>query len=212
MKIFIAGGTGRVAQYVIRILAERGHEISAGCRNPEKIAESENVHPVAFDLHMPVDDMKPFLKDMDAVYFLAGSRGKDLLQTDAFGAVKLMEAAEGVQLKRYIMLSSLFSMNPTKWTQEPGLAEITDYNIAKFFADQWLVRDTNLDYTIVQASLLAEEPGTGKIQIRPQHESKNAIPDVALVLADVLEMPNTIRKIIPIGVGDTAIEEALNSI
>ena len=30
------------------------------------------------------------LQDIDVIYFVAGSRGKDLLQTDAFGAVKVM--------------------------------------------------------------------------------------------------------------------------
>lgn len=34
------------------------------------------------------------MKGSDAVYFTAGSRGKDLLQTDAYGAVKTMQAAK----------------------------------------------------------------------------------------------------------------------
>lgn len=45
------------------------------------------------------------MKGSDAVYFTAGSRGKDLLQTDAFGAVKTMQAAKKLSIERYIMLS-----------------------------------------------------------------------------------------------------------
>lgn len=46
------------------------------------------------DLHSSVDDLAKLMKVRDAVYFTAGSRGKDLLQTDAYGAVKTMQAAK----------------------------------------------------------------------------------------------------------------------
>ena len=46
------------------------------------------------DLHSSVDDLAKLMKGRDAVYFTAGSRGKDLLQTDAYGAVKTMQAAK----------------------------------------------------------------------------------------------------------------------
>ncbi|WP_153048456.1 NAD(P)H-binding protein, partial [Streptococcus suis] len=101
----------------------------------------------------------------DAVYFLAGSRGKDLLQTDAFGAVKLMQATEASQVKRFVLLSSIFATEPEKWS-DPNLVNITDYNIAKFFADQWLIHNTTLDYTIVQPGNLVEaETGSGLIEL-----------------------------------------------
>lgn len=52
------------------------------------------------------------MQESDIVYFVAGSRGKDLLQTDAFGAVKTMIAAEksGIKLhhvKFYLQLGTL---------------------------------------------------------------------------------------------------------
>jgi len=99
MKIFIAG-TGRVAKCVIEKLTEKGHTVYCGSRHPENIAETDLCKPVLFDLHSEKSEMAEKLKDFDAVYFLAGSRGKDLLQTDAFGAVKLMQTAESVGIKR----------------------------------------------------------------------------------------------------------------
>ena len=92
MKIFIAG-TGRVAKYVIEKLTEKGHTVYCGSRHPESIAETDLCKPVLFDLHSDKSEMAEKLKDFDAVYFPAGSRGKDLLQTDAFGAVKLMQSS-----------------------------------------------------------------------------------------------------------------------
>ena len=89
--------------------------------------------------------MAEIIKDMDAVYFLAGSRGKDLLQTDAFGAVKLMQACEQVEVKRFVILSSIFALEPEKWAEEKSLQNITNYNIAKFFANNYLVTNDKLD-------------------------------------------------------------------
>ena len=62
------------------------------------------------------------------------------MQTDAFGAVKLMKAADAQSINRFIMLSSMFTLEPEKWAQEPGIADITDYNIAKMFADHRLTQ------------------------------------------------------------------------
>lgn len=212
MNVFIAGGSGRVAAAVIKELKKQGHLVYAGSRHTERIQKADGVVPIIFDLHADPDAMAGQLKEMDAVYFLAGSRGKDLLQTDAFGAVKLMQACEKAGIRRYIQLSSIFALEPEKWASEESLASITDYNIAKFFADEWLINRTDLDYTIVAPSVLKEESGIGKIEVNPEHAGTNPISDVAKVLSDVLEMKNTHGKVIKLRSGETSIKEALQGI
>lgn len=209
MKIFIAGGSGRVAAATIQELAKAGHEIYAGSRHKDAIVKGEGITPVEFDLHADVAAMAKQIRGMDAVYFLAGSRGKDLLQTDAFGAVKLMQAAEQAGIKRFVMLSSIYALKPEKWAEEPSLASIVNYDIARFFADHWLIDNTNLDYTIVGPGVLEEAEGTGKIAINPDKGGANPIPDVAAVLAGVLEQKNTYGKVIEMKSGDTPIAKAL---
>lgn len=212
MKVFVAGATGRVAKYVIAGLAERGHEVICGSRHPETLTETNNIKPVLFDLHVSKNEMEKALKGCNAVYFLAGSRGKDLLQTDAFGAVKLMQAAENEKISRFIMLSSLFALEPEKWEVSESLKNITNYNIAKYFADYFLVHNSTLNYTILQPSVLKDEPGTGKIEINPDQDGANPIPDVASVLCGVLNLENTYHKIIKMRSGDTPIDVALANI
>lgn len=212
MKIFIAGGSGRVATETIRILAGQGHDIYAGARHKDHIVMGDHIYPQKLDLHAEVDALAAQIDGMDAVYFLAGSRGKDLLQTDAFGCVKLMQACEKAGIKRYVQLSSIYSIQPEKWQEEPSLASIMNYDIARFFADQWLIRNTDLDYTIVGPCVLTEEPATGRIEINPERGTSNPIPDVAAVLAGVLDKPNTFRKVIYMTGGDTPIEEALDGV
>lgn len=207
MKIFIAGATGRVGEELTKKLSEQGHTIYAGARQEEKLTKNAFVQPVHLDLHRSVSEIAETLADAEAVYFVAGSRGKDLLQTDLFGAVKLMQAVEQKKIKRYIHLSSLFALQPENW--HPSL---TDYNIAKFFSDNWLIEQTQLDYTILQPGSLIERPGSGKITTNITGGTENSIEDVASVLAELLDHDNTIKKIILMGSGETPIAEAIKQI
>lgn len=211
-KVFIAGGSGRVATALIKDLVAAGHEVIAGARHPEKIVAMDHAKAVKLDLHDDVTAIAKLMEGTTAVYFVAGSRGKDLLQTDAMGAVKTMQAAEQNGIKRYIMLSSLYALQPEMWTKIKSLASIMDYNVAKFFADNYLINNTNLDYTILQPVSLTEEKGTGKIQIGDGPATTNPIPDVAQVLAEILEHNNTINQVIMMRSGDTLIDDALASI
>lgn len=212
-KIFIAGGSGRVAIVLIKNLVADGNEVVAGARHPENVVEMDHVSAVKLDLHDGVDAIADLMKGSDAVYFTAGSRGADLLQTDAMGAVKTMQAAEKLGIKRYVMLSSLYTLESERKWHEGGLADLLDYTTAKFFADNYLVHDTDLDYTIVQPTSLTEEAGTGQIYIGKELPQKtNPIPDVAKVLADVLKHPNTVKKVFMMSSGSQAIDQALANV
>lgn len=208
-KVFVFGGSGRVATELIRDLVADGNMVVAAARHPENIIKLNGVKADKLDLHADVAEMAEQIKEADAIYFTAGSRGKDLIQTDAMGAIKTMMAAEEAGIKRYIMLSSMLSLEPETWKEIPGLE---DYLAAKFFADTYLMDSTNLDYTILQPTNLTEEKGTGKINLSTSPSAKNSIPDVAKVLADLLKYPNTIKKVIPMSSGETEIDEALKEV
>lgn len=212
MKVFVIGANGRVGKKVVERLVKKGNEVLAGCRKSSDVSCPNGATAVEFDLHWSASEMADSLKGCDAVIFVAGSRGKDLLQTDAFGAVKVMQAAEKANAKRFVMLSSFLALEPERWSEEPSLASITNYNIAKFFADSWLMDNTDLDWTIVQPCVLEEAPGTGKIAVNPAKGGTNPIPDVAEVLTSVLDHPNTIGKVIMMHSGDEPIDAALSEV
>lgn len=211
MKVFVVGGSGRVATELIKNLVARGHDVIAGARHPDQIMSDPHVRAVALDLHAEVPEIREIIGKVDAIYFVAGSRGKDLLQTDAFGAVKTMWAAEQNEIHRYLMLSSMSSTEPENWSRE-GLKQLMDYNVAKFFADNYLIHETTLDYTILQPTSLTEEPATGKISVGTNQVATNPIPDVAETLAELLEAPNTIHQTIAMCSGETPIAEAIKKI
>lgn len=211
-KVFVVGGSGRVATELIKDLVDNGHEVVAGSRNPEKIVKLDGVTPVSLDLHLEMEEIAKIINGVDAVYFVAGSRGKDLLQTDAFGAVKTMMAAERDGIERYIMLSSMYALQPDMWSKYKALADITDYNIAKFFADNYLIHNTELSYTIMQPASLTETAATGNITVGDGPDTTIAIPDVAKALADTLKFDNTIGKVIKMRAGETPIDTALSDV
>lgn len=209
-KVLVVGASGRVGQLVVQELAKQGQAVLAASRHPQAVA-NELVTTIEFDLHQSVAAMVAQLTAVSAIVFAGGSRGKDLLQTDLNGAVKLMQAAQMAGIKRFVMLSSLYSLNQEKWTEIPALAQLMDYNIAKYFADQWLINQTNLDYTIVQAGTLTEAPATGKVSFDGQ-PGANTIGDVANVLVATLTAPNTIGKVIGMRNGDQPIKTAIANI
>ncbi|MGQ5708936.1 NAD(P)H-binding protein [Lactobacillus sp. PSON] len=210
-KVFVYGGSGRVAKDLIKDLVVEGYDVVAGARHPERIEKMDHVEAVKTDLHASVADLAQQLKDnnIEIIYFTAGSRGQDLIQTDAMGAIKTMIAAEKVGIKRYIMLSSMLSLNIDKWNALPRLE---DYLASKFFADKFLMDSTNLEYTILQPTNLTEVKGTGKISLNNTDSTENPIPDVAMVLAHILKFPATKYKVIEMTGGDTPIDKALESV
>jgi len=212
MKIFIVGATGRVATELIRNLVSNEHQVIAGARKPENIVSlNQQVIPVKLDLHSSATEIAKIIGHVDVIYFTAGSKGKDLLQTDAFGAIKVMQAAEKNHIKRFIMLSSIFSLEPDKWHLK-GLDGIPNYNIAKFFADNYLINNTNLDFTILQPTNLTEKVGTQEITIDNGQISENSIQNVALTLAAILNHNNTVKAVIKMRDGSTPIDQAIEDV
>lgn len=211
MKIFIVGATGRVATKLIEQLALEGHEILAGARSPERVLKNPYVTPLKLDLHDELETLSGIIRNVDIIYFVAGSRGKDLLQTDAFGAVKVMQVAKQNHINRFIMLSSAFSLEPEKWKRK-GMEGLLDYNIAKFFADNYLVHQSKLNYTILQAAALIEKEGSHRIDLNEKSGLKNTIQNVAEALAALIKADNTRKKIIKMSDGETPISEALSQI
>ena len=209
MKILVIGASGRVGTDLVKQLLADNHQVIGTTRQEEKLFDDDNYSQLDLDITAEKDAIQSQIdKDIEAVYFVAGSGGKDVLEVDLHGAVKTMQATEDKGIKRYIMLSTVFSLDTSKWNQ-PGIADLKEYYICKHYADQWLVNNSKLDYTIVQAGALKERAATGKITINDDNAGENSIADVATTLAAVLNADNTNKKVFSMHNGETAIDAAL---
>ena len=145
----------------------------------------------------------------DAVVFAAGagpgSGPARKLTVDYGGAVALVEAAMTHGIKRYLMVSSIGSNHPERWTEE-----MKPYQRAKADADKFLM-ESGLDYTIVRPGGLTDDPGTGRVKVSEDIQESGTVTrdDVALVLAELLTADNTIGKAFDLVGGETPVAEAI---
>lgn len=209
MKVLVIGASGRVGTDLVKQLLADDHQVIGTTRQEEKLFNNDNYSQLDLDITAEKEAIQQQIEqDIDAVYFVAGSGGKDVLEVDLHGAVKTMQAVEDKGIKRYIMLSTVFSLDTSKW-DTPGIADLKAYYICKHYADQWLVNNSSLDYTIVQAGALKERAATGKITINDDNAGENSIEDVAATLAAVLDADNTTKKVFSMHNGETAINAAI---
>jgi uncharacterized protein YbjT (DUF2867 family) len=214
MRVAIAGGHGQIALRLAKLLSERGDEVVALIRNPEHAdaVRQAGAEPAVVDLeHQGEDDIAAAIAGCDAVVFAAGAgpgSGPERKETMDFGgAVKLIAAAKGARINRYLIVSSM-GANP----QAPGEDTFSVYLRAKGRADD-AVRASGLDATVVRPGGLTNEPGRGRVKLgRSVPEGKVTRDDVAAVLAAVLRSPNTIGHTVDLTGGDTPIVEAVRSI
>ncbi|HEX8743780.1 MAG TPA: SDR family oxidoreductase [Thermoleophilaceae bacterium] len=213
MRVAIAGGHGKIALRLARLLADRGEEVRSLVRNPDHGPDVRQAggEPVVCDLeHAAEGEVADAIRGADAVVFAAGAgpgSGPERKETmDYGGAVKLIAAARTAGVARYLMVSS---MGADPDAQGEGFAV---YLRAKGRADAELAA-SGLDHTIVRPGRLTDEPGSGLVQAGERVE-RGAIPrdDVAAVLAACLAEPGTIGRTFGLVAGDTPVDEAVRAL
>jgi len=211
MLVAIAGGHGQIALRLTRLLHGRGDRVRSLIRNPDHgdDVRAAGGEPVVCDLEAADDQtVAQAIEGADAVVFSAGagpgSGSERKLTMDLGGAVKLIAAAKGAGIRRYVMVSSR-GADP----DAPGDDTFSVYLRAKGGADAELAA-SGLDHTIVRPGRLTDEPGTGRVRVGGD-TGDGAIPrdDVAAVLGAVLTAPNTIGVRFDLVSGDTPIDEAV---
>ncbi|MDF0748621.1 SDR family oxidoreductase [Marinobacter sp. 71-i] len=209
MHVFIAGANGQIGQHLLREMADSDHEVRALIRHPDQGPELQQLgatETVQGDLE---HDCSEAMRGCDAVIFTAGSgphTGPDkTIDVDQDGAVRLMDTAKAMGIKRFIVVSSMRAEEPEK-----GPEKLRHYLWAKHNADEHL-KNSGLNYTIVRPGQLTNEEGTGKVAVSAKMEDFGKIPrqDVARVLLAVLDSDTTTNRVFDVVSGDTPVPEAL---
>ncbi|HSD80252.1 MAG TPA: SDR family oxidoreductase [Solirubrobacteraceae bacterium] len=212
MDVVVAGGHGKVALRLERLLAAGGHRARGIVRNGAHAADLEalGAEAVVLDLERAaVEDAAAVLEGADAAVFAAGAgpgSGPERKRTvDLGAAVKLLEACGRAGVRRYVVVSSIGAHDPAS-----GGPQMRPYLEAKAEADR-AVMAGGLDWTIVRPGGLTDDPGTGRVRIETEMGHRGRVPrdDVAATLLAVLETPATIGMAFELFAGDTPIAEAL---
>ena len=213
MRVVIAGGHGKIALVLERLLSQRGDSVAGLIRNPEQTADLEaaGAEPVVIDLEKAsVDAVAEHLRGADAVVFAAGAgpgsgaARKETVDRDA--AILLADAAEAAGVDRYLMISAM-AADPQATADDP-VFEV--YLRAKGVADDAIRARGALSWTVVRPGMLTNDAGTGSVTAgESTGRGSIAREDVAAVLVAVLDEPRTAGQTFDLISGETPITEAV---
>jgi uncharacterized protein YbjT (DUF2867 family) len=213
MRVVIAGGHGKIALVLERLLSQRGDSVAGLIRNPEQTADLEaaGAEPVVIDLEKAsVDAAAEHLRGADAVVFAAGAgpgsgaARKETVDRDA--AILLADAAEAAGVDRYLMISAM-AADPQATADDPVFEA---YLRAKGVADDAIRARGALSWTVVRPGMLTNDAGTGSVTAgESTGRGSIAREDVAAVLVAVLDEPRTAGQTFDLISGETPITEAV---
>ena len=216
MRVVIAGGHGKIALLLERLLAGRGDQAVGLIRNPAHAADvrQAGAEAVVCDLEAAsVEDVAGLLAGAAAIVFAAGAGpGSGVPRKDSVdrGASVLMaDAAERAGVRRFVQISTMGAGQPPR----PGTDEVwAAYITAKTAAEDDL-RSRDLDWTILRPGRLTDAPATGRIRLAPPPVPAGTISraDVAAVIAALLDEPGTWHQTLELVGGDTPLAVAVRS-
>lgn len=189
MKLVIFGATGTVGAQVVQQALEQGHVVTAFVRNLTKL----NIqHPQLSFTQGDVMDtpaVEQAIQGQDAVICVLGS-GKQLKSTiRSEGTQQIIQAMKKVGVRRLICQSTLGAGDSWGNLDFYWKYIMFGFILRQVFADherqEALVRESNLDWTIVRPSAFTDGPRTG----RYRHSFPSTDRDITLKIsrADVAD-------------------------
>jgi uncharacterized protein YbjT (DUF2867 family) len=217
MRIVIAGGHGKIALLLERLLAERGDQAVGLVRNPGQLAEvrEAGAEGVICDLEAAsAEEVAVLLSGADAVVFAAGAGpGSGAARKDSVdraASVLMADAAGRAGVRRFVQVSSMGAGQPPR----PGSDEVWAAYIAAKTAAETDLRARDLDWTILRPGGLTDAPGTGRVRLAVPPVPRGAVPraDVAAVIAALLDEPGSRHQTLELVSGDTPVTAAVEAI
>jgi uncharacterized protein YbjT (DUF2867 family) len=211
MNVLVVGANGQVGKLLVNQLRDsEEHTVKAMVRREEQAEAFKklDLEVAVACLEQSVEDIAQAARGCNAIVFTAGSgrhTGYDkTLLIDLDGAVKTIEAAEKVGIKRFIMVSAIQAHRRENWNEK-----MLPYYAAKYYADK-VLEQSELTYTIIRPGGLLSEPGTGMITAAEDIRS-GRIPreDVATTIIHSLTEENTYYQSFDLISGSVLVSEAL---
>lgn len=216
MKITLIGATGFVGSAVLKELLDRGHEVTAVSRHPEKIAVNRSHLTTAGVDVLDTDRLGDAIRGSDVVIsaYNAGWTNPRIYDDFIRGAEAIQSAVERAGVKRLIVVGGAGSLLdgsgkqlvdspdfPQAW--KPGAQAARDYL-------NTLKQAKGLEWTFLSPAIEmnARNPGsrTGVYRTGKDHpvmDSNNksviSVADLAVALVDEAETPAHIRQRFTVG-------------
>lgn len=172
MHIAIIGASGRTGVHVVRRALAKGHQVTAFARTPGKISQSHDSLEVRqLDLTTTAAEttLAESLSGVDALISALGpdTAGKPVVM--GIAAERLIHAARYAGVKRIVWMTGAGVKFPD---DKPSAIRSIVRGIMKLVAGEVLrdselaahtIADSDLDWTIVRAPMLNDEPASGTL-------------------------------------------------
>ncbi|HWJ65573.1 MAG TPA: SDR family oxidoreductase [Nocardioides sp.] len=215
MLVAIVGGHGKVARHLHPLVVAQGHTPVALVRREEHRAELEALDAEVRLLDLESAGPEQFaaaFAGCSAVVFSAGG-GPDgnavrKRTVDLEGSLNSIDAALRLGIRRFVQVSAIDVDEPVS----PDAGEVwSAYVAAKRDADAAL-RASDLAWTIIRPGRLTDDPGTGLVALGPDVSRGDVTrADVAAVLAEVLDRPDTVGRQWNLVGGDVPVTAAVDA-
>lgn len=211
-KVFIVGGSGKIARLLAQQLSEQGHTPLSLYRREEQAEELKalGAMPVRGDLlTLEAEQLAELMKGCDVIVFSAGAGGKGGPEMtnaiDGRGLELAVAAAQQAGISRFILVSAF----PEAGRGTDMSEQFENYMLVKKLADVHLAA-SDLDWVILRPGTLIDEAGTGEVRLGLAIPYGNVSrEDVATTLFEIIQHPTINRVIIELTQGDTPVTEAI---
>src|SRR5256885_9048394 len=164
MNLVILGATGRTGRLAVERALAAGHTVTALVRSPDKLTIQNSSLRVVTGRATDSGDVARALEGADAVVSTLGGTGSVI----AAATRAIVEAAYKTGVRRVVVLSSFFVERDRLGALARLLTGVAMGSVIKDkSAGERLLRQSDLDWTIIYASPLNDGPATGFVEVLP---------------------------------------------
>ncbi len=208
MKVLIVGATGRTGRLLAQGALERGHEVTALARAPERLGElAARLHVVRGDV-LDGGAVSDAIDGREAVLVALGvaRRHKDPA-VNALGTLNVIRSMQRYGVRRLVVLSAA----GTRPGRDPERSWLHERVVKPLFESaafddlrrmETSVRQSELDWTVVRAPALSDDPARGIYRVGPGFSlpggRRIARADAAAFMLDELERRDNVGHAVAI--------------
>ena len=205
MRVVIFGATGRTGKELVSLSLERGYDVVAYARNPNRIStESPRLTKVVGELSNR-GLMIEAIGGSDCVLSALGPMGKPTDDELSDGIANILSAMEECSISRFVALSTTSAQDPqdvdgfrTKLRRDMiRRGRPTSYEQIVRYSQ--LIRDSSRDWTLVRiASILTDKPLSKQVRAgylgRDSFRNTLSRADLAWFMLEQVESTEHLRK------------------
>jgi uncharacterized protein len=212
MKIALIGATGFVGTAILQEALNRGHEVTAIVRNPDKMEAHRNLHPVKGDVYNE-NDVARVVAAHEVVIsaFNPGWSNPDIYQQQVKGTRAIINGVKKAGIRRLLFVGGAGSLEVTPGVQSvdlPGFPpEYKQGALATREALGMLRQETSLEWSFLSPSAdLFPGERTGKFRLGADQllkdangDSRISVQDYAMAMIDEAEQARHTRQRFTVG-------------